>query len=148
MASELLRDSDAVSALRNARVIAVLGANPRVGRPAQYVPEYLHQQGYRVIPVNSVHAGDTLWGERVRATLAEIAEPVDIVDVFRRAEIIPEHLDDILAMQPRPALVWFQLGIRNDDIARRLVEAGIDVVQDRCTLADHRRHGIPRVPSR
>ena len=74
----------------------------------------------------------------VRATLAELGEPVDIVDVFRRPDLLPGHLADVLAMAPRPRLVWLQLGIRNDAFARAVQDAGSDVVQDRCTLADHR----------
>lgn len=125
----------------------MLGFNPDESRPAHYVPAYLRAQGYRVIPVNPVLAarGAAFHGEPARATLAEIAEPVDVVDVFRRPEAIPAHLEDILAMSPRPRVVWLQQGIRNDEAAARLVEAGINVVQDRCTLADHRRLGLGRV---
>ena len=83
-----------------------------------------------------------LFGERVRATLAEIGEPIDIVDVFRRAQDIPGHVEDILAMKPRPKVVWFQLGIKNDDAAKILEAAGIEVIQNRCTLADHQRLGL------
>ena len=78
----------------------------------------------------------------MRATLAEIQEPVDLVDVFRKPELIPEHVADILAMQPRPKVVWFQLGIKNEEAAKQLEEAGITVVQNRCTLADHQRLGL------
>jgi predicted CoA-binding protein len=125
--------------LKNARTIAVLGAHHVPSRPAFYVPEYLRAQGYRVLPVNPTLVGKTLFDATVRATLSELGEPVDIVDVFRLAELLPGHLPDILAMNPRPKVVWLQLGIRNDSFAKALIEAGIDVVQDRCTLADHRR---------
>jgi len=133
----------AVDLLRRARTVAVLGAHPDVVRPAGYVPDYLHSVGYRVLPVNPRFAGQTLWGERVRASLAEIGEPVDIVDVFRRSEDVPAHLDDILAMRPLPGCVWLQLGIVQHAIAAALDRAGIAFVQDRCTLAEHRRHGLP-----
>jgi predicted CoA-binding protein len=103
------------------------------------VPSYLAEHGYRVIPVNPRFAGQTLYGERVRAALAELGEPVDIVDVFRRAEHLPAHLPDLLAMAPRPRLVWLQSGIRHPGFARALIAEGIEVVQDRCTMADHRR---------
>lgn len=136
---ELEREDQIKATLKNARTIAVLGAHHAPSRPAFYVPEYLHAQGYRVLPVNPTLVGKTLFGEPVRATLAELGEAVDIVDVFRLAELLPGHLPDILAMNPRPKVVWLQLGIRNEVFARALVEAGIDVVQDRCTLADHRR---------
>ena len=128
--------------LERARVVAVLGAHDDPSRPAHYVPDYMRAAGSRILPVNALLVGKTLWGEPVRASLAELGEPVDVVDVFRRAEAIPGHLDDILAMKPPPAVVWLQLGIRNDAVAKRLVDAGIDVVQDRCMLADHRRMGL------
>lgn len=125
--------------LQAARTVAVLGAHSERGRPAFYVPDYLASVGYRVLPVNPLMAGQTLWGEPVRAALAELGEPVDIVDVFRRSEALPAHVDDILAMAPPPAVVWFQQGIRNQQVAEQLEAAGIEVIQDRCTLADHRR---------
>jgi len=124
--------------LNEAKTIAILGAHAKPERPAHYVPVYLQEHGYRVLPVNAPRAGSELFGERVRATLAELGEPVDIVDVFRRAEALEEHLPEILAMKPLPKLVWLQLGIRNDAFAQQLLNAGIDVVQDRCTLAEHK----------
>jgi uncharacterized protein len=138
-------EPDIRAVLETARTVAVLGAHEEPSRPAFYVPDYLRNQGYRVLPVNPAIAGNVLWGHTVRATLREIGEPVDIVDVFRRCEALPAHLDDILAMDPRPRVVWLQLGIRNDAFASRLLAAGIGVVQDRCTLADHRRMGIEPV---
>ncbi len=143
--TELTHEHEIAAVLRGARTIAVLGAHEDPVKAACYVPEYLHAQGYRILPVNPALAGRELWGERVRARLADIAEAVDVVDVFRRPEALPGHLDDLLAMSPRPRVVWLQLGIRNDAFAAALVAAGIDVVQDRCTLADHRRLGIGSV---
>ncbi len=122
-----------------ARAWWVLGAHCEPHRPAFYVPDYLHRHGYRVIPVNPGLAGETLWGGRVCPSLVELGEPIDLVDVFRRPDALDGHLADFLAMRPPPRVVWFQLGIRNDRVAARLVAAGIDVVQDRCTMADHRR---------
>ncbi len=124
--------------LFGARTVAVLGAHEARWKPAHYVPAYLHSVGMRVLPVNPRFEGRALWGEPVSATLAEIGEPVDIVDVFRRSDQLPGHLDDLLAMDPLPGLVWLQLGIRNPTFAAAVTAAGIDVVQDRCTLADHR----------
>ena len=117
--------------------VAVLGISSDPSRAGFYVPEYLHDTGYRVIGVNPNLAGQTLFGETVRATLAEITEPIDMIDVFRRAEHLPAHTRELIAAKPR--VVWFQLGIRNDAVARELESAGIEVVQDRCTLADHQR---------
>lgn len=128
--------------LTEARTIAVLGAHPQASRPASYVPAYLHSVGYRVLPINPGKLGMTLWDQPVRATLAELSEPVDIVDVFRRSDLLMPHLPDILAMTPRPGLVWLQLGIVSRAFADALLAEGINVVQNRCTLADHRRMGI------
>ncbi|HEY5933990.1 MAG TPA: CoA-binding protein [Kofleriaceae bacterium] len=128
--------------LTTSPTIAVLGIHREPEKAAFYVPEYLHDEGYRIIGVNPVFKDQMLFHEQVRATLAEIGEPVDIVDVFRRAEQIPAHVEDILAMKPRPKVVWFQLGIKNDDAAKILEAAGIVVVQNRCTLADHQRLGL------
>jgi hypothetical protein len=136
---ELRTDDELRRVLSEARTIAVLGAHPEASRPASYVPEYLHSRGYRIIPVNTMYAGKELWGETVRASLTDIGEAVEVVDVFRRADKLDEHLPEILGMQPRPKVVWLQMGIRNDAFSERLSEEGIDVVQDRCALAEHKR---------
>ncbi len=122
------------------RVIAVVGFHHDAMKPAYYVPEYMHRQGYTIIPVNPALAarGESFFGHRAVATLAEITTPVDIVDVFRRSDKVREHLPDILAMPTPPKVVWLQLGIRDDATARDLAARGINVVQDRCLLADHR----------
>jgi predicted CoA-binding protein len=122
--------------------VAVLGIHREPEKAAFYVPEYLHDEGYKVIGVNPQFAEEEILGTKVHAKLSEIAEPVDLVDVFRKAEAIPEHVDDILAMNPRPKVVWFQLGIKHDEAAKKLEDAGILVVQNRCTLADHQRLGL------
>ncbi len=124
--------------LAGSRRIAVLGASGRAGRPAHDVTAYLERQGYEIVPVNPHRYGETMFGGVVHARLRDIAEAVDVVDVFRRAEDLPAHLPDLLAMRPLPGVVWFQSGIRNDEVARDLRAAGIDVVQDRCTKIDHR----------
>ena len=128
--------------LTGSPTVAVLGVHKQPEKAAYYVPEYLHDEGYRVIGVNPEFTTETLFGEKVRATLSEIREPIDLVDVFRRPEHIPQHIEDILAMEPRPKVVWFQLGIKNDEAAKVLEDAGIIVVQNRCTLADHQGLGL------
>lgn len=128
--------------LETSPTIAVLGIHVDTFKPAHYVPEYLHQQGYRVLGVNPAFAGQVLFGNPVVAHLEDLREPVDIVDVFRRPTALPGHLPELLALHP--PVVWFQLGIRNDAVASELEAAGIEVVQSRCTLADHRRLGLGR----
>jgi predicted CoA-binding protein len=136
------KDAQLREILTGSPTIAVLGAHHEPEKAAFYVPDYLHDEGYRIIAVNPMLVDRELFGEKVRGTLAEIAEPVDLIDVFRRSELIPQHIEDILAMRPRPRVVWFQLGIKNEDAARVLEAAGITVVQNRCTLADHQRLGL------
>lgn len=133
---------DAVAVLREAKVVAVLGLHRDGMKPAHYVPEYLHRQGYTILGVNPALAarGVSLFGHRVVASLSEIETPVDVVDVFRRSDKLGAHLPDILAMPHPPKAVWFQLGIRNDEVARALREQGIKVIQDRCMLTDHRQY--------
>jgi uncharacterized protein len=128
--------------LTSSPTVAVLGIHEVPERAAYYVPEYLSEEGYRIIGVNPRFTDQTLFGSQVRATLAEIDEPVDVVEVFRRAANIPGHVEDILAMKPRPKVVWFQLGIKHADAARILEASGITVVQSRCMLADHQRLGL------
>jgi predicted CoA-binding protein len=137
-----IKDAQLREILTSSPTIAVLGVHNEPEKAAFYVPEYLHDEGYRIIGVNPMFAGEELFGEKVRATLAEIGEPIDVVDVFRRPEQIPEHVEDLLAMNPRPKVVWFQLGVKNEDAARILEAAGILVVQNRCMLADHQRLGL------
>jgi uncharacterized protein len=138
---DYLVDDDAGLAriFREARTIAVLGATNDRSRPAYYVPAYLQSSGYLVQGVNPILEGEEVFGEPVVATLADLPEPVDVIDVFRRPTFLPGHATEILALPWKPAAVWFQLGIRNDAAARRLAEAGIHVVQDRCMMPDHRR---------
>lgn len=128
--------------LASAKTIAVLGAHVDPWKPAFYVPDYLHHMGYRVLPVNPAFAGRTLFGETVVASLAELAAPVDMIDVFRRPEALPGHLDEILAVAPRPRTIWLQLGIAHARFSAALVERGYDVVEDRCTYADHKLFGL------
>jgi predicted CoA-binding protein len=137
-----INDAQVREILMRSPRIAVLGVNDEPEKAAFYVPEYLHDEGYQIIGVNPKLAGQTMFENQVRATLAEIAEPIDLVDVFRRPDAILAHVEDILAMKPRPKVVWFQLGIKNDEAAHVLEAAGITVVQNRCTLADHQRLGL------
>jgi len=137
-----INDSRLREILMSSPRIAVLGVHHEPEKAAFYVPEYLHDEGYTIIGVNPRFVGQTLFGQPVRATLSELGEPIDLVDIFRRSEAIPDHVEDILAMKPRPKVVWFQLGIKNEDAAKVLEAAGITVVQNRCTLADHQRLGL------
>ena len=130
--------------LAEVKRVAVLGIKPasRASAAAHYVPAYLVEAGLEVIPVPTYYPEvTTILGRPVYRALRDVPGPIDLVNVFRRSEDIPAHLDDLLAAQPRS--VWFQLGIRNDAVARALAEANILVVQDRCLMVDHRRLARP-----
>ena len=126
-------DSRILQLLSKSRRIAVLGIKPETHntKPAHTVPATLQQQGYEIVPV-PVYFPDitTILGEKVYRSLVDIPGDIDIVDIFRKPEDIILHLDDIIAKRPMAA--WFQLGIRNDEAAKKLAEAGILVVQNRC----------------
>ena len=132
-------DAGLAEILREAKTVAVVGAKVGEHEPAWYVPAYLVAHGYRIRPVNPKLAGREVHGARTMATVAELAEPVDVIEIFRRSEHLPGHAGEILALPWRPRAVWFQLGIRNDQAAERLARAGMRVVQDRCMMPDHRR---------
>ena len=126
--------------VRRSKRIAVLGikTEEKADQAAFYVPEYLVGAGVEVIPVPVYYPDRTeILGRKVYRRLQDIPGDIDLVDVFRRPADIDQHLDDIIAK--RPKAVWFQLGIRNDAAADRLAAAGIDVVQDRCLLVEHKR---------
>ena len=130
---------DVADALRNAKRLAILGIKPesRESRPAHYVPAYLQRSGYEIVPVPVYYPDVTeILGERVYRTLAEVPGEIDMVVVFRKPKDVTGHVDDIIAKKPR--VVWMQLGISNDEAAERFTAAGIDVVQDRCTMVEHR----------
>lgn len=129
------------AALAPLKTIAVVGIKPEESdAPAFYVPEYAQRAGYRIIPV-PVYYPEMVseLGETAYRSLRDIPVAVDVVQLFRRPDDIPPHLDDILAV--RPKMVWMQLGIRHDDVAETLGRAGIDVVQDRCMLIELRAMG-------
>lgn len=137
---ESLRDVEPL--LRRPLVVAVLGCHPQPHRPAHYVPAWLVEQGHTVLPVNPRFVGDSLFDTDVVARLDELLTHVDVVDVFRRSDDVPAHVEEILAMRPLPRVVWLQSGIEHDEACARLRAAGIDTVEDRCMLADGRALGL------
>lgn len=136
----LIEDNGAArAALLESKRLAILGIKPedRGDQPAFYVSDYLRKAGYDIVPV-PVYYPDCriILGQPVCRKLTEVG-PVDMVVVFRKPNDIPQHVDDLIAAKPK--YVWFQLGIRNDAAAQRLAEAGIGVIQDKCTMVEHRR---------
>jgi len=132
-------DAQISELLRNTKTIAVLGIKTEAqsSQPAFYVPKYMQGAGYKIIPVPVYYPeADEILSEKVYRKLADISEPIDMVNVFRRPQDIPAHLADIIAAKPKS--VWFQAGIRHDEAARTLAEQGIKVVQDLCLMVEHR----------
>jgi O-acetylhomoserine (thiol)-lyase len=132
-------DAQLRAILERVRTIAMVGASSNWNRPSYFVMKYLQSKGYRVIPVNPGLAGQTLLGEQVRASLREIPEPVDMVDVFRAADQAPSIVEEAIAIGAK--VVWMQLGVRNDAAAATAEKAGIEVVMNRCPKIEFGRLG-------
>ena len=141
--ARLLTAPDQIRALlERTRRIVVLGIKPesRADRPAFFVPQYAMAAGYEIVPVPVYYPDVTkILGQPVYRRLADVPGDIDLVNVFRRPEHIPPHLDELLAARPRA--VWMQSGIRHDAVAEQLARAGIDVVQDRCLMVELGRIG-------
>jgi hypothetical protein len=135
------RDASAPDYMRGilaaAKTVAVFGASPEPWRPSFGVMRYLQRAGYRVIPVNPTAVGETVHGERFYATLMDVPEPIDLVDVFRRPDAVGEAVDQAIAVKAKA--IWLQLGIRNDEACARAEAAGLAVVQNRCISVEHSR---------
>src|ERR1700704_5402256 len=123
-------DAKLRSILQRVKTIALVGASPNWNRPSYFVMKYLQSKGYRVIPVNPGIAGKPLLGEMAYASLRDIPEPVDMVDVFRASNEVAPIADDAIAIGAK--VLWMQLGVRNDEAAKKAEAAGLEVVMNRC----------------
>src|SRR6202140_5318338 len=132
-------DAQLRAILERVRTIAMVGASSNWNRPSYFVMKYLQGKGYRVIPVNAGLAGQELLGEKVYASLRDIPEPVDMVDVFRSSKEAPKIVEDAIAIGA--PVVWMQLGIRNDEAAAVAEAAGIEVIMNRCPKIEFGRLG-------
>jgi predicted CoA-binding protein len=128
--------------LNKAHAIAVIGMKDADYDDAYRIPAYMSSQGYKIYPVNPLKTGKNVLGEPFVAKVSDLKVKIDLVDIFRRAEFLPGHVKEILAMKPLPKYVWFQLGIVNDEAAHELEKAGIKVVEDRCLLVEHRKYKV------
>jgi predicted CoA-binding protein len=140
----MLRSDDEIAELlTNARTIAMVGASDRPDRASNGVMKFLQGRGYKVFPVNPTITGEHVHGEYVWRDLHQIGEPIDIVDIFRRAEAAGDAVDDAIAVGAKA--VWLQLGVINPEAAERAEAAGLQVVMDRCPKIEIVRLGIPAV---
>ncbi len=140
-------DKYILNALKDAKIVAMVGASANWNRPSFFAMKYMQQKGFRIIPVNPGIAGKEILGETVVASLDEIKEAIDMVDIFRNSEAAGAVTDD--AIKAGAKIVWMQLGVRNDEAAKRAEDAGLRVVMDRCPKIEFARlngelswHGI------
>lgn len=139
----ITRDEEIAELLAETGTIAVVGASDRPDRPSYGVMRFLQDWGYRVFPVNPQITGERIHGEFVWRELAQIGEPIDMVDIFRRPMAAGEAVDEAIAAGAKS--VWMQIGVINEDAARRAEAAGLKVVMNRCPKIDIPRLGVPRV---
>jgi predicted CoA-binding protein len=130
----LLRD-----VLQRAKCIAVVGVSMNPVRPSYFVARYLSLRGYQVIPVNPGHAGKMLFGAEVKPDLRSVEVPVDVVDIFRRSEAVPEIVDEALEVFPDLRTVWMQIGVQHAEAAAKAEAAGVTVIQNRCPKIEYQR---------
>src|SRR6185436_5170306 len=139
MNHESYHDSYIRGILNTVKTIAMVGISPKDNRPSYFAFKYLLERGYRMIPVNPGQAGKEILGQKVFAKLADIPEPIDMVDIFRVSASVPPIVEEALALVPKPQVSWMQLTVRNDEAARRAEDAGMKVVLNRCPKIDYGR---------
>lgn len=132
MSHESYPDELIRSILREVRTIAMVGASANSVRPSYFVLKYLIAKGYTVHPINPGQAGEEILGRPVFARLADVPEPIDMVDIFRPSELVPQVVEEALALSPKPKVIWMQLAVRHDEAAARAEADGITVVMNRC----------------
>ena len=125
--------------LDEVKTIAVVGASANTVRPSYFVVKYLISKGYDVIPVNPGHAGREIAGAMTYASLADIDRPVDMVDIFRNSEAAAGVVEEALTLDPLPKVIWMQLSVRNDEVAKLAEARGVKVVMNRCPKIEYAR---------
>jgi len=125
--------------LNTVKSIAMVGASEKENRPSYFAFKYLLERGYNMIPINPGHAGEDLLGRRIYARLADVTEPIDMVDIFRASRYAQPIVEEALALKPRPQVIWMQLGIRNDEAAALAEANGLKVVMNRCPKIEYGR---------
>lgn len=133
-------DNDYIAGILNSvKTVAVVGASANDVRPSFFVTKYLVDKGFKVFPVNPGQAGKEIAGQLTYARLADIPDPIDMVDIFRASDAVPPIVEEALALAPLPKVIWMQLTVRNDAAAAKAEAAGIKVVMDRCPKIEYGR---------
>jgi predicted CoA-binding protein len=132
-------DSTIRGILNTVKTIAMVGFSPNTSRPSYFVFKYLLDRGYRMIPINPGHAGKEVHGQKIYAALADVPEPIDMVDVFRGSQYALPIVEEALALDPKPQVIWMQLTVRSDEAAARAEAAGLKVVMNRCPKIEYGR---------
>ena len=125
--------------LNRVKTIAIVGASTNDVRPSFFVTKYLIDKGYAVFPVNPGQAGKEILGRTIYARLGDVPEPIDMVDIFRASAAVPPIVDEALALDPKPKVIWMQLTVRNDEAAAKAEAAGVKVVMNRCPKIEYGR---------
>jgi uncharacterized protein len=125
--------------LSGVKAVALVGVSTNPARASNFVLRYLLQKNYRAYAVNPLYAGETVAGQTIHASLADVPEPIDMVEIFRRADAVPAVVDEVLALEPRPKVIWMQLGVRHEEAAAKAEAAGLDVVMNRCAKIEYGR---------
>ena len=136
---ETYDDAFLKSVLQRTKTVAVVGVSMNSVRPSYYVARYLGLKGFKVIPINPGHAGKMLFGQTVRASLSDIDEPVDMVDIFRRSEAVPPIVDEAMEHLTGLKTIWMQIGVEHTEAAAKARAAGIDVIMNRCPKIEYQR---------
>lgn len=139
MSHDRYDDSHIRGILDSVKTVAVVGASQGDDKPSMFVVKYLTERGYKVFPINPGRAGQQIAGNVVYAKLADVPEPIDMVDVFRASNAVPKVLDEVLTLSPLPKVFWMQLGVKNDEAAAKAEAAGMTAIMDRCPKIEYGR---------
>ena len=136
---ETYSDADLRDVLKRTKTVAVVGVSATPVRPSYFVARYLSLKGFTVIPVNPVYAGQTLFGTTTVGALGDITAQVDMVDIFRRSDAVPEIVDEALEVLPHLKTIWMQIGVSHAEAAAKARAKGVTVIQNRCPKIEYQR---------
>ena len=135
----MYRDADLKAVLERTRKVAIVGVSTNPVRASYFVARYLGLRGFEVVPVNAVYAGQDLFGQTIRSTLSDVPKDVDMVDIFRRPDAVPEIVEEAMAHLPDLKTIWMQIGVTHPAAAARAEARGLTVIQNRCPKIEYQR---------